>query len=90
MDLFESPSMRAWIGSAVDKEGHEFNHAVAARFKELGLEAQPDVKLTELGGTQAMGDIDALAWNKGTGTIFATECKRLMFARTVAEIGERL
>lgn len=90
VDLFESASMRAWIGSAVDKEGHEFNHAVAARFKELGLEARPDVKLTELGGTQAMGDIDALAWNQDSGTVFATECKRLLFARTVAEIGERL
>jgi hypothetical protein len=47
-------------------------------------------RLTELGGTLAMGDVDALAWNQGTGIFFATECKRLLFARTVAEIGERL
>lgn len=90
VELFASTTMRAWIGSAVDKEGHEFNHDVAARFKELGFEARPDVKLTELGGTPAMGDVDVLAWKPGTGIVFATECKRLLFARTVAEIGERL
>lgn len=89
-DLFQSAAMKKWIGSAVDKDGHAFNHTVAARFKELGFQARADVNLTELGGTQAMGDVDALAWNKDTGIVYATECKRLLFARTVAEIGERL
>lgn len=90
VELFDSASMRAWIGTAVNKEGHEFNHAVAARYRELGFTARPDVNMTEVGGTKAMGDVDALAWNQLTGVVFATECKRLLFARTVAEIGERL
>jgi hypothetical protein len=89
-DLFQSAAMKKWIGTAVDKDGHAFNHTVTARFKELGFRARADVNMTELGGTQAMGDVDALAWDTNTGIVYATECKRLLFARTVAEIGERL
>jgi hypothetical protein len=82
--------MKRWIGSAVNEEGHAFNHIVAAAFKEAGFDARADVNMTELGGTQAMGDVDALAWHVGSGVVYATECKRLLFARTVAEVGERL
>lgn len=90
VDLFESTAMRSWIGHAVNRDGHAFNQQVAAAFGELGFSARSDVKMTELGGTQGLGDVDALAWQPETGVIFAAECKRLLFARTVAEVGERL
>ena len=89
-DLFQSEAMKSWIGTAVNKDGHAFNHTVTARFKNLGFHARADVNMTELDGTQVMGDVDVLAWDKDTGIVYATECKRLLFARTVAEIGERL
>lgn len=70
--------------------GHAFNHTVADAYIKLGFDARADVNMTELGGTKAHGDADALAWHTESGAVYATECKRLLFARTVAEIGERL
>jgi len=81
--------MRSWIGHAINRDGHAFNHEVAAAFGELGFTAR-SVKMTELGGTPRLGDVDVLAWRSETGVVFAAECKRLLFARTVAEVGERL
>jgi hypothetical protein len=65
VDLFESTSMRAWIGAAVDKEGHEFNHDVAARFKELGFEARPvdgAWRYVSHGGRRCAG-LESRHWN---------------------------
>lgn len=87
--LFDSAKMRAWVGKAANEEGHGFNKTVAAAYKKLGFEAR-EVNITELGGTAELGDVDAFAWDAESGVIYATECKRLMFARTVAEVGERL
>lgn len=89
-ELFDSPQLKTWIGGAVDREGHRFNKIVAERMRELGFEAQSDVDMTALGGTQEAGDVDVLAWDLATGIVFAIECKRLHFARSVGEIGERL
>ena len=41
--------------------------------------------MTELGAPADLGDVDVLAW-KSDGTIRLIECKRLTFARTIAEI----
>ena len=90
LELFDSKEMRTWIGAAVDEGGHNFNHRVAARLRELGWAAQPEVKLTLLGGTSDLGDVDVLAWHLDSGVVYAIECKRLLFARTIGEIGERL
>ncbi len=89
-EMFESERMKKWIGAAVNAEGHAFNHTVADAFKGLGFDARTDVKMTELGGAPVLGDIDALAWQSDTGVVYAAECKRLLFARTVGEVGERL
>jgi hypothetical protein len=89
-DLFTGDLMKKWIGGAVNAGGHAFNHTIADAYKELGFEARADVNMTELGGTKALGDIDALAWHAESGTVYATECKRLLFDRTIGEIGERL
>lgn len=90
MDLYSSPAMRSWIGTAVNREGHEFNEMVADRLEELGWTTRADVNLTELGGTQGLGDVDVLAWHPASGVVMAIECKRLQVARSIGEIGERL
>lgn len=88
--LYDSALLKAWIGGAVDREGHRFNEIVAERMRTLGFEARSDVDMTALGGTKAMGDIDVFAWHSETGIVLAIECKRLHFARSTGEIGERL
>ncbi len=88
-ELFDSTAMLAWIGEAADAEGHAFNKTVANAYKAFGFDAR-EVNMSELGGTPEMGDVDAFAWDPKSGVVYATECKRLLFARTVAEVGERL
>lgn len=90
VDLYTTTAMRSWIGTAVDRDGHEFNRLVAAKLEDNGWNARSDVKITELGGTKAMGDVDVLAWHVPSGVVVAIECKRLQMARSIGEIGERL
>jgi hypothetical protein len=78
-ELFDTAAMLAWIGKAVDAEGHGFNKTVANAYKGFGFDAR-EVKMTALGGTLEMGDVDAFAWDPKSGVIYATECKRLLFA----------
>lgn len=78
------------MGGAIDRLGHGFNHRVAARLKELGLEAEPEYKMTRLGGVDADDDVDTLAWDAGSGNVYVIECKRLLADKTVGEIAERL
>lgn len=87
---FRSEKMRAWIGGAIDRLGHRFNHTVASRLRDLGLQAEPEFLMTRLGGSAADGDVDTLAWNPLTGDVFVIECKRLLADKTVGEIAERL
>ncbi|HEX3678209.1 MAG TPA: hypothetical protein VHU90_00655, partial [Galbitalea sp.] len=87
---FRTEEMKSWIGGAIDRLGHEFNRRVAARLKELGLEAESDYLMTRLGATAEGGDVDVLAWNGSTGDVFVIECKRLLADKTVGEIAERL
>lgn len=90
VELFSSDRMRSWIGTAVNREGHAFNHRVAAQLTAAGWQTRADVKLTQLGGGQELGDVDVLAWHPTTGLVLAIECKRLQKARSIGEIGERL
>ncbi len=90
VELYSTKEMRSWIGTAVNREGHAFNRRVADRMVEIGWKARPDVKLTELGGKQVLGDVDVLAWHEKSGLVLAIECKRLQRARSIGEIGERL
>ena len=88
--LFDSPEMIACIGRAADRNGHEFAHRVAARLGELKWKTAREVRLTRFGGDGALGDVDVMAWQQGTGLVYAIECKSLRFDRTLREIGERL
>lgn len=87
---FRTEEMRRWIGAAIDRLGHAFNHRVADRLLELGLQAEPDYLMTRLGGVAKDGDVDVLAWNGQTAEVFVIECKRLLADKTVGEVAERL
>jgi hypothetical protein len=89
-EVFTSEPVRRWIGAAVHREGHQFNVTVHDELLRLGLKARVEVRLTELGGSADLGDIDVLAWRSETATVYLVECKRLYFSRTIGEIGERL
>ena len=88
--LFESPEMRACVGKAADRNGHEFARRVAKRLAELKWETAREVSLTRFGGDDSLGDVDVLGWQPVTGLVYAIECKSLRFDRTIAEVGGRL
>jgi hypothetical protein len=90
IELFDSAAMREWIGGAANRDGHRFNQTVADRLRALGYRVVSELKMTVFGGKMQLGDVDVLAWRPETGVVHAIECKRLLFARTVGEIGERL
>ena len=88
--LFDSPEMRACVGRASDRNGHEFARRVAKRLGELKWETAREVSLTRLGGDDSLGDVDVLGWQPVTGLVYVIECKSLRFDRTIREVGERL
>jgi hypothetical protein len=94
-DYFLSPEMAAWAGARAASDGKEFESRVFQRVKELGLNARTQVLMSDLGvpADQAdlrQSDVDVLAWDAATGTIFVIECKRLKLARTIGEIADQL
>ena len=88
--LFDSPEMIACVGRAAVRNGREFARRVAKRLDELKWKTAREVKLTQFGGDDALGDVDVLGWQQMTGLVYAIECKSLRFDRTVGEVGERL
>ncbi len=87
--LFDSVEMRRFIGEAANKNGHAFNSSVARRLTKLEWSTRTELSLSEMGGSARLGDIDVLAW-RSEGPVYLIECKRLMWDRTIGEIGERL
>ena len=63
---------------------------MAKRLRELKWQTAGEVRLTEFGGDDSLGDVDVLGWKQATGLVYAIECKSLRFDRTVGEIGGRL
>ena len=90
VDLFDSAEMRACVGRAANRIGHEFACRVAKRLGELKWETAREVSLTRFGGDDSLGDVDVLGWQPVTGLVYAIECKSLRFDRTIGEVGERL
>ncbi|MGV1755002.1 hypothetical protein [Agrobacterium sp. CG674] len=88
-EIFDTKEIDRWIGKIANERGHTFNHSVAERLSELGLDARPDQLMTLFGASKEYGDIDVLAWTK-EGIVWIIECKRLLLDRTVGEVGERL
>jgi hypothetical protein len=89
-EYFSSTLMRSWIGEATRRRGDEFEDQVAIELRAMGLNALVRRPMTQFGADESYGDIDVLAWTQGGRLYFPIECKRLRFARTVAEIGEQL
>lgn len=84
-EFFSSREMKEYIGKVNDARGPDFARWVADQMRERLWQAKTEVKMTELGAPADLGDVDVLAW-KSDGTIRLIECKRLTFARTIAEI----
>lgn len=84
-EFYASKKMKVYIGKVNDARGHAFARSVADQMRERKWKAKTEVKMTELGAPVDLGDMDVLAW-KSDGTIQLIECKRLTFARTIAEI----
>ena len=89
--VFSAGGMRSWIGSVVNKRGHDFNKLVAERLETLGWDTNVEVKLTHILNTkldQDYGDVDVLAWRERR--VVAIECKDLEFTMGPAEIARQL
>jgi len=85
--FFTSQEMKSYCGTVNHQRGHLFTKSVAETFHNKGWEVRIEVQMTELGAQSELGDIDVLAW-KSHKEILIIECKRLQFARTVAEVAE--
>lgn len=90
--LFNSKSMRQWIGRKRNHSGHEFNRQVAEKFHAIGWQAEHDVQITRILNSKLdkdYGDVDVLAWNSDSSTVYVIECKSLEFAKTPSEIARQ-
>jgi len=86
-------AMRSWAGTLRDKAGRRFSQRVAAKLREHGWHAEPEVKVTKLlrrGFDRDYGDVDVLAWNPATGRVLIVECKDVQYRKTYGEIAEQL
>lgn len=88
-DYFVSQAMRAFSGKTAHALGGVFEDEVVEKLTACGWVARARVQMTELGGTQEMGDVDVLAW-RPDGRVLIIECKRLQPARTVGEVADVL
>lgn len=85
--FFRSMEMKSYIGAVNDQRGHAFNQTVAEELQTRGWNVRPEVKMSQIGAPDNLGDIDVLAW-KPSGEVLLTECKRLRLAMSVKEIAE--
>ena len=85
--FFTSQKMKKYVGMINNKKGHDFARYVAKKLEEKNWNTRNEINLTEIGASGKLGDIDVLAW-KTNGEVQIIECKRLMFAKTVAEVAE--
>lgn len=86
-DFFTSRTMRQYIGRVNYQKGHAFTQTVSDQLMQRKWCNRVEVQMTELGGPAELGDVDILAWKPGR-EIQIVECKRLQFARTIAEAAE--
>jgi hypothetical protein len=90
--FFQSREMRTFVGRIANQRGHQFAQSVEKAFASKGFKTKLELELTQLGASKrlGLGDIDVLAWDPGTGQTYVVECKRLLPARTVREVVQRL
>jgi hypothetical protein len=88
-----SPKMKRWAGESRKRMGREFSEAVAKRMRELGWNAETEVRVTKLlkkGFERDYGDVDVLAWRADTNRVLLMECKDVQHRKTEGEIAEQL
>ena len=88
-DYFVSQAMKAFSGKTAHVLGGAFEDEVVEKLTACGWVARARVQMTELGGTQEMGDVDVLARHPDS-RVLIIECKRLQPARTVGEVADVL
>lgn len=89
-EYFESNEMKSWIGLINNELGNKFTDTVGGYFQDKGWKTRIRLNMTEFGAPPELGDIDILAWDNEKKRILLIECKRLIFARTIGEIGEQI
>ena len=90
--LFSSAEMISYLGHIADKRGAKFTQEVADKLRGLGYVCLTEVKMTRLGAEKMpdLGDIDVLAWDSSTSSVFCFECKSLKKALTHKSIVTQL
>ena len=91
--FFSSKQMKIWIGEQRHKSGHAFNVEAKSRFESIGMQALSDIKVSEILREKTdvnYGDVDVLAWEPDSKTVFLVECKDLEFAKTQGEIAKQV
>lgn len=88
-----SSKMKSWAGKSADRRGAAFSAEVAAKLKEIGWQAEAEVRVTKLlgrGFDMDYGDVDVLAWDSASGCVLVIECKDVHYRKTYGEISEQL
>jgi hypothetical protein len=85
--FFNTEIMKSYIGAINNEKGHLFANTIGNKLVSDGWLVRKEVNMSELKAPTEYGDIDVLAW-KESGEILLIECKRLQFAKTIAEIAE--
>ncbi|GEM_PF-4828501 len=90
--IFESDELKKYLGSISHQEGRNFEEKVANEFINFGLNCRQGVTMRELGKTDAdtSNDVDVVAWDQNSKSIFLIECKNLKRALTVAQAIQQL
>ena len=86
-DFYTSRQMIEYIGSINDERGHSFACSVAHKMEKKGWRVENEVKMSSLGASAELGDVDVLAW-KSHEEIQIIECKRLRLPRTPREVAD--
>jgi hypothetical protein len=90
----KSAELKRWIGAERDRRGHTFSRDVSSHLKSVGFETEQEIKISSFIPSSLLdrdyGDIDVLAWSKGSKSVFIVECKNLLFAKSFKEIAEQL
>ena len=89
--LAKAKALKRELGRIADRDGSEFEQRVAAEVEQLGFAVARGVK--RLGGeklrrsgSEDLGDIDVLAGDPTTKTVWAIECKSLAGSLSSSEV----
>ena len=89
-EYFVSDAMQRFRGARANAIGHKFTREVGADLQSAGYEVRIELEMSWLGASAEFGDLDVVAWRYPDPHVWLIECKKLLPARTVGEIVERL